>query len=151
MAYVSKGYKAMIFVDSKAIALATNHTLNITANILEERTKDDGDAPAGEFDNYTWNATSDNIVGKNDSVGSNEQSMIDLIDTMLGLNKVEVVSDAAIPTTGSVPNGGWSCDEVTDDYPVSKGEAYIENLSITAGSTGYATASVSFKGQGELS
>ena len=44
MALVSKGYKMMAFVEGEAIALATQHTLNISASLLEDRTKDDGDA-----------------------------------------------------------------------------------------------------------
>lgn len=150
MAYISKGNKMMAFVDGDAIALATNHTLNITANILEDRTKDDGDAPHGEFDNYTWNVTSDNLVGTNEDV-TDEKSIVDLIDTMLSLSSVGIVTDAATPSTGSIPSGGWVENTVAASYPESKGTAYIETLSITAGSTGHATASISFKGQGVLS
>lgn len=150
MAYVSKGYKMMAFVDSKAIALATNHTLNINAEILEDRTKDDGDAPVAEFDKYTWGITTDTVVGDNENV-SNEQTVIDLIDQMLTLEKVGIVTDAATPSTGSVPAEGWSEAGNANEYPASSGEAYIESLSISAGATGFATSSVSFKGQGTLS
>ena len=140
----------MAFVDSKAIALATNHTLNINASILEDRTKDDGDAPVAEFDKYTWNVTTDTVVGENDNV-SNEQTVINLIDRMIALEKVGIVTDAATPSTGSVPAAGWGKAGLSSKYPSSSGEAYIESLSISASSTGYATSSVSFKGQGELS
>ena len=150
MAYISKGHRMMSFVDGKAIALATNHQLNITPSILEERTKDDGDAPVGEFDTYTWGVTCDSVVGTNDNV-SNEQSIVDLIDQMLAMEKVGIVTDAATPTTGSVPNSGWEDVDDAKEYPASRGEAYIESISVTAPSTGNATASVSFRGQGELS
>lgn len=140
----------MAFVDSKAIALATNHTLNINASILEDRTKDDGDAPVAEFDKYSWNISADTVVGDNANV-SNEQTVIDLIDQMLTLEKVGIVTDAATPTTGSVPNAGWSEAGNANEYPASRGEAYIESLSISAGASGFATSSVSFKGQGTLS
>jgi hypothetical protein len=150
MAYVSKGYKMMAFVDSKAIALATSHTLNINASILEDRTKDDGDAPVAEFDKYTWSLSADTVVGDNENV-SNEQTVIDLIDQMLTLEKVGIVTDAATPSTGSVPAAGWSEVGNANEYPASIGEAYIESLSISAGATGFATSSVSFKGQGTLS
>lgn len=149
MAFVSKGYKMMAFVDGAAIALATQHTLNISASVLEDRTKDDGDAAVGEFDNYSWNISADSVVGVNDEV-SREQTAVMLIDKMLELQKVVIVTDAATPTTGSVPEDGWAAANGAT-YPASSGEAYIESLSISAGATGFATSSVSFKGQGELS
>lgn len=148
MAFVSKGYKMMAFVEGEAIALATQHTLNISASLLEDRTKDDGDAAVGEFDNYSWSISTDSVVGKNESVAK-EQTVVELIDTMLALQKVTIVTDAATPTTGSVPESGWSAAGGAT-YPASSGEAYIESLSISAGATGFATSSVSFKGQGEL-
>lgn len=150
MAYISKGHRMMVFVNGEAIALATNHQLSITPSILEERTKDDGDAPVGEFDTYTWGITCDSIVGTNDNV-SNEQSIVDLIDTMLAMEKVIIVTDAATPTTGSVPASGWAESADNKAYAASRGEAYIESISVSAPSTGSATASISFKGQGELS
>ena len=149
MAFVSKGYKMMAFVDGEAIALATQHTLNISASLLEDRTKDDGDAAVGEFDNYSWTISADSVVGSNENV-TKEQTVVELIDTMLALQKVSIVTDAATPTTGSVPESGWAAAGGAT-YPASSGEAYIESLSISAGATGFATSSVSLKGQGELS
>jgi hypothetical protein len=148
MAFVSKGYKMMAFVEGEAIALATQHTLNISASLLEDRTKDDGDAAVGEFDNYSWTISADTVVGVNENV-TNEQTVVGLIDTMLALQKVAIVTDAATPTTGSVPESGWAAAGGAT-YPASSGEAYIESLSISAGATGFATSSISFKGQGDL-
>jgi hypothetical protein len=149
MAFLSKGYKMMAFVDNEAIALATQHTLNISASVLEDRTKDDGDAAVGEFDNYSWTISADSVVGVNENV-TNEQTVVGLIDTMLALQKVAIVTDAARPNTGSVPESGWEAFNSSSHYPASSGEAYIESLSISAGATGFATSSVSFKGQGDL-
>lgn len=154
MAYVSKGRRLMAFVEEAgAIALATNHTLTITPSILEDRTKDDGDAPVGEFDTYTWGITTDSIVGTNDSLseGNEEASIVNLIDLMLAMEPVNVAFDAALPATGSVPAGGWQAADKANDYPAKHGKAWIESISISAGSSGYATASVSFKGEGDLS
>ena len=139
----------MAFVDGAAIALATQHQLSISATILEDRTKDDGDAAVGEFDSYSWTLSSDSVVGTNDDV-SREQTAVMLIDKMLELQKVVTVTDAATPTTGSAPESGWAAANGAT-YPASSGEAYIESLSISAGATGFATSSVSFKGQGALS
>lgn len=144
-----KGNKVMVFVDAVAIALATNHTLTISPSILEDRTKDDGDAPVGEFDTYTWSMSSESLFGTSES--NNEMHAMQLVDKMLGLEKVQVAFDAALPTTGSVPKDGWTNAGGEGGYEPRVGDAYIESLSISAGSTGFATVSATFKGQGELS
>lgn len=138
----------MAFVNSQPIALATNHTLNINPNVVEERTKDDGDAPVSDIDGYTWGVTSDSIVGT--SEGAN-QTYHTLVTMIMSKSKVSLVTDAATPATGSVPSTGWQESSSANDYPESRGQAYIESITITAGSSGSATMSISFKGQGELS
>lgn len=140
----------MAFVDGVAIAYATNHSLSITPSILEDRTKDDGDAPVGEFDTYTWNVSTDSVVGVHDVV-TTEMSVVDLIDTMLAMQPVTLAFDAAMPATGVVPTTGWAQAAKDADYPATTGTAWIESISISAGSTGYATASISFSGEGDLS
>lgn len=145
----SKGRNLMAFVDGEAIALATQHTMTISPSLLEDRTKDDGDAPVAVFDNYSWGVTCDSLVGSNDNV-SNEQTVVDLIDTMLALQKVVVAMDGSTPTTGSVPEEGWTPQNKVLQYVPSMGEAYIESLSVSAGATGFATSNVSFKGQGAI-
>lgn len=150
MAYVSKGRRMMAFVDGVAIAYATNHSLSVTPSILEDRTKDDGDAPVGEFDTYAWGISTDSVVGVHDVV-TTEISVVDLIDTMLAMQPVTLAFDAAMPATGSVPSTGWQQANSATDYPATTGEAWIESLSISALSTGYATSSVSFIGEGDLS
>jgi hypothetical protein len=138
----------MAFADDKTIALATNHALTISPSILEDRTKDDGDVPVAEFDTYTWGISTDSVVGSNDA--ATEASIVALIDKMLALEKVTLKFDAAMPPTGAMPASGWVAANGAE-YPATSGEAWIETISITAGSSGYATASVSFKGDGALS
>ena len=149
MGYVSKGRRMMAFVGGEAIAYATNHSLTVTPSIIEDRTKDDGDAPVGEFDTYAWGINTDSVVGVHDTTP--EKSVVELIDTMLAMEKVTLAFDAAMPATGSVPASGWAPANNPTDYPATTGEAWIESLSISAASTGYATSSVSFSGEGDLS
>ena len=148
MAYVSKGRRLMVFADDKTVALATSHSLSISPSILEDRTKDDGDVPVAEFDTYTWSLTTDSVVGSNENDA--ELSIVALIDKMLELKPVELVFDAANPATGAIPVGGWSAAN-GEEYPATSGKAWIESISISAGATGYATANISFKGEGKLS
>lgn len=142
----TKGNKLMLFVDSttdmKPVALATNHTLTVNPSILTDRTKDDGNAPVGEFEYYDWGMSADSIVGYNEGV-LNEQTIVDILDLALGMSTVYAATDAALPASG----GGWSFED-GDQY--NTGVGIIESVSISAGSTGYATASVSVKGSGSL-
>lgn len=147
MAHVKRGRNLMVFADGKAIALATNHTLTISPSILEDRTKDDGDQPVAEFDTYTWGITTDSIVGKNPI--DEELTIVALIDKMLAMQSIDVAFDTT-STLGALPSTGWAPDEGIS-YPYTTGTAWIESISISAGSTGYATANISFKGQGKLS
>ena len=136
----------MSFVNGKAIALATEHVLTMSANILEERTKNDGANPMGVADGYTWGVSCNSLVGFHEN-GNVEASIVDLAKEMLGLRQVDLVFDSvanpggASPSIGFKPSGGV-------DYNAKSGKAWIESLNITAGPTGYASASVSFKGEG---
>ena len=138
----------MVFADGQTIALATNHSLTISPSILEDRTKDDGDVPVAEFDTYTWSLSTDSVVGSNESEA--EASIVAIIDKMLALEKVSLTFDASMPKTGSMPKSGWTPANGAE-YPATTGEAWIESVSISAGSSGYATASINFKGDGKLS
>lgn len=140
----------MAFVDGEAIALATSHQLSISPSILEDRTKDDGDNPVAQFDTYTWTISTESIVGYNDEV-EKEETVVGLIDKMLAMAKVGICTDAAQPDTGSVPASGWEQKNMPLAYSMLSGTAYIDSLSVSAGTTGFATASISFKGQSELS
>lgn len=141
----------MVMIGTHPIALATNHTVSINPNVISERTKDDGDGPIGEVDGYTWSMTADSIVGTNNGVERGaEVSIAAVLGTMIQLYSVTVVSDAATPETGSVPSTGWTPAK-NQSFPSMSGVAHIESVSVSAGSSGHATASVTFRGKGELS
>lgn len=147
MSYISKGKRMMLFVNDHPVAFATNNTLTITPSIIEERTKDDGDGAVGDFDGYTWSMSVESLVGNN----SPGQSMASIVNNMVYLGKSRVVTDAATPATGAHPADGWAQGANVNNYPYSSGEAYTESLTISAGVSGSATMSVTFRGIGELS
>lgn len=149
MGYISKGKGLMSFVDGKAIAFATEHSLTVSGAILEERTKDDGRFPSGEPDGYDWSADCSSIVGLHPE-GDVVVSVVDLARQMLSLQPVDLVMDSVANPTGVVPSMGWTPSGNADAYPTKSGSAWIESLSITAGASGYASASVSFRGDGDL-
>ena len=155
MSYEKRGKGLMVFVDGAAIAYTTNHTLSINAQITEDsRTKDEALGPAGDFDHNEWDVSVDSIMG----VGTGENYST-LIAKMLAQQydddddeACELVFDAVDPTlaAGAVPTGGWEAGETAAVYPATTGTAYIDELSFTAGESGYATMSAKFMGVSEI-
>ena len=138
-----KGKNIMMFLDTTAIAMATNHTLNINPQIDETATKDDALGPAGDIDIVDWDVSCDSIVGDNADV-SNELTFAELISAQIAGTPIACVMDA-------VPAAGWSAGNVAAQYPKRSGNALISEISIEAPSDGFATMNVSLQGCGVLS
>lgn len=156
MAYEQRGKGVMAFVDDKAIAYATDHTLSINTQISTDgQTKDEALGAYGDFDRNEWEVDCNSVMG----VGSGE-NYTTLVAKMLGQQwddddseVLEMVFDAVDPgeVEDAVPAGGWAAGADTSFFPASTGDAYIEELSFSAGSEGYATMSAKFIGVGTLS
>jgi len=147
-----KGKNIMLFLDTTAIAMATNHTLNLNPQIDETVTKDDALGPAGDIDIIDWDVSCDSVVGDNDNV-SNEATYVELINAQLTGATVACVMDAvpAADDDQAVPAGGWEAGNVAAQYPKRSGNALISEISIEAPSDGFATMNVSLQGCGVLS
>lgn len=147
----------MVFAAGKAVALATNHVLNISAQINEERTKDDAIGPVGEFDYADWDVTIDSVLGSTENV-SLEQTYESLIGLQLAGTEVDVVfgavpdseADKAVPEDTEVGGervpGGWHLGVTgtspTTDFPsLTCGKGIISEVSINAPESGNATVS----------
>lgn len=146
----------MAFVDDVAVAYATDHTLNINTQISTDAiTKDEALGAGGDFDHNEWEVDCNSIMG----VGTGE-NYTTLVAKMLAQQwdddeseVLELVFDAVDPDTaaGAVPAGGWAAGGDAAVFPASTGDAYIEELSFSAGESGYATMSAKFIGAGTLS
>ena len=147
-----KGKNIMLFLDTTAIAMATNHTLNINPQIDETATKDDALGPAGDIDIVDWDVSCDSVVGDNADV-SNELTYVELISVQMAGTPIACVMDA-VPAANddeAVPAAGWSPGNVAAQYPKRSGNALISEISIEAPSDGFATMNVSLQGCGVLS
>lgn len=61
-----KGSDLMVFVGGKSIALATSHTLSITADSSELEHKDtEGDFADVQINKMSWEATTENLCSVN--------------------------------------------------------------------------------------
>lgn len=145
-----KGKSLMLRVGGKTIALATSCTLNTTTQVTDNRTKDDANGPAGEFDFVDWNASSENLLGMNEDVTA-EMVYDELLTMQLAGTKLDLSMDLVLNSTNAIPKEGWQADTSTNKVikPYG-GKALIESLNLTAPADGAATLSVNFKAVGPL-
>lgn len=127
-----------------ALAMATNHVLNLTTETEETSSKDSGIWGDQEVTKLRWSVTSDNFVEgieADDAFGK-------LFAAWKAGEKVDVV--LAIPTNitnGSVPEGGWLPPSTGGGY---KGKATIDSLTLNAPNGQKSNFSASLTGAGEL-
>ncbi len=140
-----KGKDLMIFVNDKALALATSCNIDLTANTEDAASKDSGGWDDPEITGWAWTGGSDNICGADDD-SDIDLVYEDLMDLCMSGEPVAIkVGIAANATNGDVPEAGWTVP--TKGY---SGKAIIDSVKITAANKQNATLSVSLKGKGAL-
>lgn len=144
----------MLRAGGKTIALATSCTLTTTTVTIDGRTKDDASGPAEEFDRVDWNASSENLVGRNEDVTA-EMVYSDLLALQLAGTPVELSMELITNSTSAIPTTGWTPESAANaqerGFAPVKGNALIESLNLSAPGEGNATLSVNFKGVGPIS
>lgn len=152
-----KGGVLMAFVsttsaNTKSIAFATNHTLNIQAQLADTSNKDEGGGLWGSQDVqlFNWTIDSENFYSY-DGEGANYD---DLFDMMIGKDKLTLKFAKRAALTGEtddsaylVPTSGWSVDTTKPYY---EGQAIISTLNLTAQNGDYSKYTVTFQGIGPL-
>ena len=142
-----KGKDLMVFIGGKSIALATNHTLDITANTTDTTTKDDlGKFTNTEVSTIAWSLSSENLVSL---TGSDGKNTIDIIDLALAGGKVDVVFSLSKPLGEAVPTGGFIPTTTVGDVTYS-GQAVITSVNVNAQNGEKATYTVQLAGAGAL-
>lgn len=137
-----KGNQLMLFIDGKSIAFATSHTLTLTADTSDVKTKDHGLWGSSEITGLNWEITSENLY--TDGAASTLEAAWKAgtkLDVAFGL--------AANWTTNGLDNPGT--DNYTPATGVQTGKAIITNLSYNAAAGENATLSVTLKGVGAFS
>lgn len=145
MASKVQGGDLMLFLATKSIAYATNHTLEIAGETTDTSNKDEGAGAwkSEEVKILSWSASSDNLYSL-DGEGDNFE---DLYDLMIAKTPVACVfaKKSQASSVVDVPTGGWTAG--SDGY---KGNAVITNLSLNAPNGDYATYTVQLQGVGAL-
>lgn len=145
-----KGKALMLRVGGKTIALATSCSVNTTTRMTDNRTKDDANGPAGEFDFVDWNASSENVLGANENVAA-EMVYDELLTAQLAGTKLEISMSLVLDPNGAIPTGGWQADSTTNKVIKPYGGlALVESTNLNAPVDGVATVSVNFKAVGPL-
>ena len=137
-----KGGDLMLFVNSKSIAYATNHTLEITGETSDTSNKDEGggDWAAQQVNLLSWSASSENLY----SLDGNGSNFDDLFDLMIAKTPIQAVFAPKTESTTDVPENGWTS---STGYT---GKVVITSLSVNAPNGDYATFTAQFQGVGAL-
>lgn len=134
-----KGNQLMLFIGGKSIAFATSHTLTLTADTSDVKTKDHGLWGSSEITGLNWEITSENLY-TDGAAGTLEAAWKagTQLDVAFGL--------ASNWTANGLDNPGT--DNYTPAAGVQTGKAIITNLSYNAAAGENATLSVTLKGVG---
>ena len=135
-----KGSQLMLFVGGKSIAYATSHTLTLSTDSNNVKTKDHGMYGFNEVTALNWEITSENLY--------TEADMSTLFDAWNKSTELTVAfGKAANWTEKGLPDGSTNW---TPDAAVYTGKAVISNLSVNAAAGENATLSITLQGRGAL-
>lgn len=136
-----KGQNLRVMVGGKCIAMATSCTFHVSAQLQDSSTKDSvGDFQEQEVTGLSWDAQTESLVTLEDN-GSNGELPQDLLSLMINKTKVTLTFDQTAGANNRV--GQNSAIKKT-------GEAYINDVNITAQNRQNSTISVQFSGTGPL-
>lgn len=136
------GKDVMLFVNGKAIALATSCKLSTSSETIDTQSKDSGIWMEKDVKKLSWNMSSENLFSAEEGVNGYDV----LFDLYLKRQPVAVkFGIAANADEDEVPADGWTLPAA----PYS-GKALITSLELNAPDGDKATFSANFEGTGPL-
>lgn len=136
-----KGQNLRVMVGGKCIAMATSASFHVAAQTESASTKDDAnDFEVNEVTGLSWDASTESLVTLQDN-GTNGELPTDLLSVMIAKTKVTLTFDVTNGTNNRVG---------TNSALKKSGQAYINDISITAANRQNSTLSVQFLGTGPL-
>lgn len=137
-----KGQNLRILVGGKCVAMATSCTFHVSAQLEDSSTKDSvGDWQEQEVTGLSWDAQTDSLVTLEDN-GTNGELPQDLLALIINKTKVTITFDQTAGANNRV--GQNSAIKRT-------GEAYVNDVTITAQNRQNSTVSAKLVGTGPLS
>lgn len=146
------GKDLMLFVDGKAIALATSCTLSISADTLDASNKDDGCWQAQDAGDLSWEATTDALYSADASTEGAGAVYETLFDAMVARKQMGVsfgLPGNAAQDCQGLPEAGWE-EPASSATPHYTGKAMVTSLETTGEKGSAATMSVKLTGNGAL-
>lgn len=138
------GKDLMVFLDSKALALATSCKLTVKADMQDVATKDSGMWNEQELSKLSFEGSSDALFANDKDI---DHVHLTLMKAMIAGTSLEITFGVVSnPSTAGVPEGGWLAP-VAGCY---KGSVKITNIDFNGANGDKATMSISFVGSGEL-
>ena len=125
------GKDLMLFIDGKAIALATSCKLGLSAETIDTQSK-----------KLSWNASSENVFSADADANSYDKLFALFLAHKPVVLKFGVVGN---PDVNEMPAAGWTLAE-----GAYTGSAVITSLEANAPDGDKATLSISFEGTGPL-
>lgn len=137
------GKDLMIFINGKATALATSHSLNLNADTSDAASKDDGRWKRSKITKMGFEMTTEALVSADPGVDSFDA----MYDLFVAGEEVDVVSGRPSNITDDgVPEEGWTAP-TTNYY---KGKALITSLQKNDPNNENSTMTISLLGNGKL-
>ena len=142
-ANVVAGKDLMIFVNGEPTALATSHSLSITAETCEAASKDDGAWGSATVTKLSWEGSTEALVSMDEIANSFDA----MYEAMMTRQPVDIVRGRPTNATDDgVPEEGWTAP-TTKMY---KGKALITSLQRNDPNGDNSTMTVTFTGVGKL-
>ena len=136
------GKDLMLYIDGKAIALATSCKLGLSAETIDTQSKDSGIWTEKDIKKLSWNASSENVFSADADANSYDKLFALFLAHKPVVLKFGVVGN---PDVNEMPAAGWTLAE-----GAYTGSAVITSLEANAPDGDKATLSISFEGTGPL-
>ena len=138
---VIKGQNLRVMVEGKCVAMATNCTFHIAAQLGDTSTKDsENDWQEQEVVGKSWDAQTDSLITLTDN-GSNGELPQDLLSLILNSTAVTLTFDTTAGTKNRVAQNGAI---------KMSGTAFLVDLNFTAQNRANSQLSAKFTGTGAL-
>lgn len=143
-----KGGDLMLFLGGYSVALATNHTLEISGETTDTSNKDEGGGmwASSEVSKISWTITTENLY----TIDGEGKEFSDLFTAMANGTQLDAVFATKLAAQASlthVPEGGWTPVATVPKY---SGKVVVTSLSLNAQNGEYATFSATLTGVGAL-
>lgn len=132
----------MLFVEAKALALATSCKLGLSAETIDTQSKDSGIWTEKDIKKLSWNASSENVFSADADANSYDKLFALFIAHKPVTLKFGIVGNTDV---NEMPEAGWTL--AAGAYT---GKAVITSLEANAPDGDKATFSISFEGTGPL-